>query len=84
MNELTRINPEDETSAQVRQQLERTRARLATSVDALRDDMQHSVSKITQGVKVGKGMAAWVRQHPMSLVVAGLAVGLWLGSRRDS
>ena len=84
MNKLTRINPEEETSAQVRQNLERTRARLATSVDALRDDVKHSVSKLSQVAQIGKGLTGWVREHPLSFVIGGLAIGLWFGSRRGS
>lgn len=98
VKQLTRIEPADQTSAQVRQQLERSRAKVAASVDALRVDLNEGVSKITAGasevtrelklgaeaIKRGMSWKTWVAKHPWGLVAGGLAIGLWLGSRRRS
>ena len=88
MKQLARI--EDEvTSFQVRQQIERTRAKVAASVDALRDDVRESVAKVAglgerldRGAKLVKKGKAWAQQHPWALVAGGVALGLLLGSRR--
>ncbi|MCE9666926.1 DUF3618 domain-containing protein [Myxococcus stipitatus] len=59
------------TSAMLRADIERTRAELATSVSALREE-----------VAVAADWREWVRRHPYACVGAALAVGFLLGSRR--
>ncbi|MCP3060833.1 DUF3618 domain-containing protein [Myxococcus sp. K38C18041901] len=59
------------TSAMLRQDIERTRAELATSVSALREE-----------VAVAADWREWVRRHPYACVGAAFAVGMLLGSRR--
>jgi ElaB/YqjD/DUF883 family membrane-anchored ribosome-binding protein len=55
----------------LRQDIERTRAELATSVSALREE-----------VAVAADWREWVRRHPYACVGAAFAVGMLLGSRR--
>ncbi|NTX03982.1 DUF3618 domain-containing protein [Myxococcus sp. CA051A] len=59
------------TSAGLREDIERTRAELATSVSALREE-----------VAVAADWREWVRRHPHECVAAAFAVGFLLGSRR--
>ncbi|MBU8900554.1 hypothetical protein DRW03_00555 [Corallococcus sp. H22C18031201] len=59
------------TSAALREEIERTRADLATSVSALREE-----------VAVATDWRGWVRRHPYTCVGAAFLVGYVLGSRR--
>jgi hypothetical protein len=79
MREL--VKPSDlaeETSARVRADLERSRAKLAASVEALRGDLKDGAYALRQSVSV----KAWIAKNPWGLVVGGLALGLFLGTRR--
>ncbi|AKQ67399.1 hypothetical protein A176_004311 [Myxococcus hansupus] len=58
------------SSAELRAEIERTRAELATSVSALREE-----------VSVATDWRQWVHRHPYASLGAAFAVGLWLGSR---
>jgi hypothetical protein len=57
--------------AALRAEIERTRAELATSVSALREE-----------VATATDWRAWVSKRPMVCVGAALMVGFWLGYRR--
>lgn len=59
--------------AQVRAEIERTRAQLASSVAALR-----------QEVAVRTDWRIWVQRHPVACLSAAFAVGFLIGSRRSS
>jgi ElaB/YqjD/DUF883 family membrane-anchored ribosome-binding protein len=59
------------TSAALRQEIERTRADLAHSVSALREE----VAEVTD-------WRQWVRKHPYATVGGAFLVGVLLGSRR--
>lgn len=59
------------TSAALRAEIERTRAELATSVSALREE-----------VAVATDWRGWVRRHPYTCVGAAFFVGFVLGSSR--
>ena len=99
MNELSKIEDrDDETSAKVRQDLERSRAKVAASVDAIKDDFKKQVSQLTNGasemtrelklgataIKKAMSWKTWVARHPYGCVAGALAVGLFLGTRRRS
>jgi hypothetical protein len=57
--------------AALRAEIERTRAELATSVSALREE-----------VATATDWRAWVSKRPLVCVGAAFLVGYWLGSRR--
>ncbi|MCY1045507.1 DUF3618 domain-containing protein [Corallococcus sp. bb12-1] len=59
------------TSAALREEIERTRAELATSVSALREE-----------VAVATDWRQWVRRHPYACVGTAFLVGYVVGSRR--
>ncbi|AGC44437.1 hypothetical protein MYSTI_03123 [Myxococcus stipitatus DSM 14675] len=59
------------TSAMLREDIERTRAELATSVSELREEVAFVAD-----------WREWVRRHPYTCVGAAFAVGYLLGSRR--
>ncbi|NBD10728.1 MULTISPECIES: DUF3618 domain-containing protein [Corallococcus] len=59
------------TSAALREEIERTRADLATSVSALREE----VAEVTD-------WRQWVRKHPYTCVGTAFLVGYLVGSRR--
>ncbi|NNB90345.1 DUF3618 domain-containing protein [Corallococcus exiguus] len=59
------------TSAALREEIERTRADLATSVSALRVE----VAEVTD-------WRQWVRKHPYACVGTAFLVGYLVGSRR--
>ena len=96
MNELSKIEPGDESAAKVRQDLERSRAKVAASVDAIRDDFKKQVSVLTHGasemtrelklgataVKKAMSWKTWVARHPYGCVAGALVVGLYFGARR--
>jgi len=58
------------SSADLRAEIERTRAELATSVSALREE-----------VAVAADWRQWVSRNPYACVGAAFLVGVWLGSR---
>ncbi|MCY1015161.1 DUF3618 domain-containing protein [Pyxidicoccus sp. MSG2] len=60
-----------QSAASLRAEIERTRAELATSVSALREE-----------VAVAADWRQWVRRHPHACIGAAFVVGFWLGSRR--
>lgn len=62
---------EPRSPAALRAEIERTRAELATSVSALREEVASATD-----------WRAWVRRRPLTCVGAAFVVGFWLGSRR--
>ena len=104
MNELAKTDPlnqlakagKPETSDQVRADLERSRAKMAGAVEALRNELkssvgelQHTASEVTREIKVGaaaiKRGLNWklqVAKHPWGWVAGAVVVGILLGSRR--
>lgn len=62
---------ESRTPAALRAEIERTRAELATSVTALREQVAHATD-----------WREWVRQRPLLAVGAAFMIGFWLGQRR--
>ncbi|MBZ4415608.1 DUF3618 domain-containing protein [Myxococcus sp. RHSTA-1-4] len=63
--------PPPRSSAELRAEIERTRAELATSVSALREEVAEAAD-----------WRQWVRRHPYACIGGAFIVGYWLGSRR--
>ena len=82
MNELAR--PEARSVAEVRKELDESRRRLASSADALREDLHEGVDVLKRGaaaVKEKLDWKAWVNKNPWAFVAGALAVGIYLGTR---
>lgn len=62
---------EPRSPAALRAEIERTRAELATSVSALREEVAQAAD-----------WRAWVAKRPLLCVGAAFMVGYWLGQRR--
>ena len=87
MNELTKAKPAELTSDQLRQELERSRAKVSASADALRDDLRQGVADFKAGaseLKRNLDWKIWVARNPWGVLAGAFAVGLILGSRRRS
>ena len=95
-SELSKTKAGDESAAKVQQDLERSRAKVAASVDAIREDFKKQVSQLTHGasemtrelklgataVKKALSWKTWVARHPYECVAGAFAIGLFLGARR--
>lgn len=76
--------PEARSVAEVRKELDESRRRLASSADALRDDLKEGVDTLKRGaqkVKEQLNWKAWVAKNPWAFVAGAVALGLYLGTR---
>jgi ElaB/YqjD/DUF883 family membrane-anchored ribosome-binding protein len=89
MNELSKVEEggTPATTRQARQDLERSRAKMAASVEALRDDLKQGVAELKNGAKQithNLNWKVWVAKNPIGFVAGAFAIGLLLGARRRS
>ncbi|GEM_PF-3504673 len=87
MNQLSKIEPREQTAAEVRAELDRSRNRLAKSADALRDELKDGVTELRKGahaIKEGMTLKHWVSKNPWGFVAGALAIGIILGARNRS
>ncbi len=76
--------PEARSVAEVRKELDESRRRLASSADALRDDLHEGVETLKRGalkVKEQLNWKSWVAKNPWAFVAGAVALGLYLGTR---
>ncbi len=87
MNEMTKFQPRDQTAAEVRAELDRSRNRLSKSADALRDEIKDGVVELRKGahaIKDGMTLTYWVSKNPWGFVAGAFAIGFILSTRNRS
>lgn len=87
MNGLATVDRGTTSVAQVRKELDASRQKLATTADALREDLSLGVADLREGAQKLKqklNWKNWVAKNPWGFVVGAVAVGIFLGTRNRS
>lgn len=85
MNKLARVNSRPQTVSEIREEIDLSRRRLASSADSLRDDLLEGVREIRQKaeeIKEKLYWKNWVARHPWKFVAGAVAVGIILGRKK--